>query len=183
MTSIRRFPWSISRFPRPRIPTSSVATPAKAPSKLSFRSRLLHLPEWTETNWKRRGEDYDALKQRLTDRLQAELERQVPSVAGNIDCMELSTPITTRHFMNYRHGEIYGFSATPQRYAIREIGARTPIRGLFLTGQDVTTLGVVGRTFRRRNQRLRHPRQEPVLSRVEALRGVAITRLLTLTRK
>jgi len=61
--------------------------------------------------------------------------------------MELSTPITTRHFMNYGHGEIYGFSATPQRYKMREIGARTPIRGLFLTGQDVASLGVVGALF------------------------------------
>ena len=103
--------------------------------------------QWAETNWKRRGTQYDALKQHLTDRILEELIRQVPSAAGNIDCVELSTPITTRHFMNYHHGEIYGISATPQRFALRELGARTPIRGLFLAGQDVTTVGVVGAMF------------------------------------
>jgi all-trans-retinol 13,14-reductase len=49
--------------------------------------------------------------------------------------------------MNYGHGEIYGYAATPERYALRELGARTPIPGLYLTGQDVASLGVVGALF------------------------------------
>ena len=49
--------------------------------------------------------------------------------------------------MNYGHGEIYGIASTPQRFATRGLGARTPIRGLYLTGQDVTSLGVVGALF------------------------------------
>jgi all-trans-retinol 13,14-reductase len=102
---------------------------------------------WEQTRWKRRGEEYDALKQRLAARLLAELERQVPAVKGNIACAELSTPVTTRHFMNYRQGEIYGYAATPERYAVRELGARTPIPGLYLTGQDTASLGVVGALF------------------------------------
>jgi all-trans-retinol 13,14-reductase len=102
---------------------------------------------WEDTRWKRRGDDYDALKERLAARLRAELERQVPSLVGNIACTELSTPVSTRHFMNYRHGEIYGIASTPQRFLTRELGARTPIRGLYLTGQDTASLGVVGALF------------------------------------
>lgn len=102
---------------------------------------------WEGTRWKRRGAEYDALKERLAERLRAELERQVPQVKGNIAHAELSTPLTTRHFMNYGQGEIYGVAATPARYLARGLGARTPIRGLYLTGQDVTTLGVAGALF------------------------------------
>ncbi len=102
---------------------------------------------WADTRWRRRPEDYEALKQRLTTRLLAEVERQVPAVAGHIAHAELSTPITTRHFMNYGHGEIYGIAATPARYAVRGLGARTPIRDLYLTGQDAAGLGVVGALF------------------------------------
>ncbi len=80
-------------------------------------------------------------------RLRGEVERQVPSVAGNIAYTELSTPVSTRHFMNYGRGEIYGIAATPARFGIRGLGARTPIRGLYLTGQDVCGLGVVGALF------------------------------------
>ena len=80
-------------------------------------------------------------------RLLAELRRQAPSVVGNIAYTELSTPVTTRHFMNYGHGEIYGIASTPDRFLTRELGARTPIRGLYLTGQDAASLGVVGALY------------------------------------
>jgi all-trans-retinol 13,14-reductase len=49
--------------------------------------------------------------------------------------------------MNYERGEIYGIAATPARYALRALGARTPIRNLYLTGQDVASLGVVGALY------------------------------------
>jgi all-trans-retinol 13,14-reductase len=99
---------------------------------------------WGGTTWKKRGADYDAMKAELAGRLQAELEKQVPSVKGHIEHAELSTPLTTRHFMNYPHGEIYGIAATPARYALRQLGARTPIPGLYLSGQDTASLGVAG---------------------------------------
>jgi phytoene dehydrogenase-like protein len=102
---------------------------------------------WRDTRWKRRGDEYDVLKERLGARLLAELKRQAPSVAGNIAYTELSTPVTTRHFMNYVHGEIYGIASTPDRFLMRELGARTPIRGLYLTGQDAASLGVVGALY------------------------------------
>ena len=102
---------------------------------------------WRDTKWKRRGAAYDSLKQSLAARLQAALERHVPTVAGRVDYAELSTPVTTRHFMNYEKGEIYGISSTPARFGMRVVGARTPIRDLYLTGQDVASLGVVGALF------------------------------------
>ena len=102
---------------------------------------------WRDTKWKRRGAAYDSLKQSLAARLQAALERHMPAVAGRIDYAELSTPVTTRHFMNYEKGEIYGIGSTPARFGMRALGARTPIRNLFLTGQDVASLGVVGALF------------------------------------
>jgi all-trans-retinol 13,14-reductase len=102
---------------------------------------------WRDTKWKHRGAAYDSLKQSLAARLQAALERYVPTIAVRVDYAELSTPVTTRHFMNYEKGEIYGMSSTPARFGMRVVGARTPIRNLYLTGQDVVSLGVVGALF------------------------------------
>jgi all-trans-retinol 13,14-reductase len=99
---------------------------------------------WQETRWKRRGEDYEALKLELAARLQRELEHHVPALSGKIDYTELSTPLSTRHFMNHRRGETYGLSATPERFRLRCLTPRTPIRNLYLTGQDIVTLGVAG---------------------------------------
>lgn len=102
---------------------------------------------WEGTQWKRRGADYEAFKQELAGRMVAELERAVPGVAGKIDHAELSTPLTVRHFMNYGRGESYGLAATPARFRLRSLTPWTPIAGLYLSGQDVTSLGVAGALF------------------------------------
>jgi all-trans-retinol 13,14-reductase len=60
---------------------------------------------------------------------------------------ELSTPLSTRHFANYGRGEIYGLNHTPARFAERMLKPATPIKGLFLTGQDICTAGVGGAAF------------------------------------
>jgi len=57
---------------------------------------------------------------------------------------ELSTPLSTRHFMNYQRGEAYGLSAMPSRFDLRCLAPQTSVRNLYLTGQDVCLLGVAG---------------------------------------
>lgn len=99
---------------------------------------------WQDTKWRRRGPEYDNLKQSFTVRLQEELVRQVPRLAGKIDHAELSTPLSTRHFMNYQQGEMYGLSGTTERFKLRCLTPHTPICNLYLTGQDVASLGVSG---------------------------------------
>jgi len=103
--------------------------------------------QWADLRWKQRGADYEDFKRQLTERLIEEIVRQVPQIAGHIVHSELSTPVTTRHFMNYEKGEIYGIAATPARFKQRGLGARTPVRNLYLTGQDAAGLGVTGALF------------------------------------
>lgn len=141
------FPFAYISFPSAKDPHFAQRFPGKATIEAIALASYESFAAWGDTKWKRRGQDYDALKQRLADRLRAEIERQVPAASSHIEHAELSTPLTTRHFMNYAQGEIYGLSATPARYALRELGARTPVRGLYLTGQDAATLGVVGALF------------------------------------
>jgi len=102
---------------------------------------------WEDKPWKRRGDDYEALKARLTERMLEPLFRQCPQVEGRIDVAELSTPLSTRHFAGYQQGEIYGLAATPDRFAERNLKPRTEIPGLYLTGADAATLGVAGALF------------------------------------
>jgi len=134
-------------FPSAKDPDFQRRHPGKSSVEAIMMLPYAPFAQWGDTRWKRRGDEYDALKTKLSARLLAELERQAPSVSGNIAYTELSTPITTRHFMNYGHGEIYGIASTPERFLMRELGARTPIRGLYLTGQDAASLGVVGALY------------------------------------
>src|SRR5271166_186232 len=141
------FPGVYISFPSSKDPDFSRRHPGKSTIEVITLLPYDAFERWSDRRWKRRGQEYDLLKQQLADRLRQELERQVPSVAGHIEHSELSTPVSTRHFMNYEKGEIYGIAATPARYGLRKLGARTPIRNLYLTGQDVTSLGVVGALY------------------------------------
>jgi len=64
-----------------------------------------------------------------------------------LDHSELSTPLSTKHFSNYQHGEIYGMAHTPERFSQKWIRVYTPFKNLYLTGQDILTVGVGGALF------------------------------------
>jgi len=61
-----------------------------------------------------------------------------------VEVAEVSTPLSTRHFTNYARGEIYGLAHDPARFEARALRPRTPVPGLWLTGQDVCTCGIGG---------------------------------------
>jgi all-trans-retinol 13,14-reductase len=138
------FPTLFISFPSAKDPEFTARHPERATLEVVTAVPYDWFSRWEGSPWKRRAADYDAFKQELALRMQTELENYVPEVAGKIDYVELSTPLTTRHFMNYERGEAYGLGATPERFRMRCLTPRTRAQGLYLTGQDVASLGVTG---------------------------------------
>jgi all-trans-retinol 13,14-reductase len=134
-------------FPSAKDPDFARRHPGKSTVEVITLVPYEWFAKWEGSRWQHRNEEYEALKAKLTGRLMEVLEKHVPAVRGRVEHAELSTPLTTRHFANYAQGEIYGVSARPERYELRELGARTPVKGLYLTGQDVVSLGVAGALF------------------------------------
>ncbi|MBZ5643541.1 MAG: NAD(P)/FAD-dependent oxidoreductase [Acidobacteriia bacterium] len=141
------FPVLFISFPSAKDPTFAERYPGRSTIEVVAPIPYGMFDRWADTTWKRRGEEYNGLKEKLTARLQEELERNVPATRGKIEAAEISTPLSTRHFANYLKGEIYGAACVPARFRARVFGARTPVRNLFLTGQDACTLGVSGALF------------------------------------
>lgn len=141
------FPVVFISFPSSKDPAFAQKYPDSSTIEVVAPAHYSWFEQWADQRWKKRGEDYDALKERFAERLRNELELNVPAAHGRIDFAELSTPLSTRHFANYQRGEIYGLTATPERFRIKELRATTPIKNLYLTGQDVTSLGVTGALF------------------------------------
>jgi all-trans-retinol 13,14-reductase len=141
------FPVLYISFPSAKDPAFERDHPGRATLEAIVFVPYEWFAPWEDSRWKRRAADYDAFKQALAGRIQSEVERNVRAVAGKIDHAELSTPLTTRHFTNYQQGEAYGLAATPERFRLRSLTPHTTIRNLYLTGQDVATLGVAGALF------------------------------------
>jgi len=131
-------------FPSAKDPDFARRHPGRATIDVITFVRWNSFAQWSDTRWKKRPQEYDAMKEKLTARLLEVVYRHLPQIKGRIDVCELSTPVTTRHFSNYANGEIYGLAHTPARFGDALLRPRTPIRGLFLTGQDVAVCGVAG---------------------------------------
>lgn len=131
-------------FPSAKDPSWPSRYPGRATIDVISGAPYAWFTKWEGTRWRKRGEDYEAFKARLTERLLEVLFRHVPEAKGKVDVAELSTPLSTRHFAGYAEGETYGLSHGPERFRERALQPRTPVPGLFLTGQDVCTCGVGG---------------------------------------
>ena len=131
-------------FPSAKDPSFAERHPGRATIELVTVAPWGWFSHWDGTRWKKRGQDYDALKEKLTQRLLAHLAQVVPQAAAHVAHAELSTPLSTKHFAAWEHGEIYGLDHGPSRFRQRWLRPKTRIPGLYLTGQDVVTCGVAG---------------------------------------
>jgi all-trans-retinol 13,14-reductase len=131
-------------FPSAKDPSAAERHPGKSTIEIVTLMPWDRVAQWAETPWKKRGDDYDALKERWSQRLLQELYKREPHLQGKVAYHELSTPLSTQHFTAYQHGEIYGLSHDPARFEQRFLRPKTPVEGLFLTGQDICTCGVGG---------------------------------------
>jgi all-trans-retinol 13,14-reductase len=106
--------------------------------------RLVFAP-WAAQSWKRRGADYERLKQRITDALLRLVDRRIPGFRDLVVYAELGTPLTFEHFTGHRGGAVYGLPAVPERFVGPAApNPRTPVRGLLLAGSDAFTSGIAG---------------------------------------
>jgi all-trans-retinol 13,14-reductase len=140
----RPFPVTYISFPSLKDPEWDERYPGKSTIEMITLAPYEWFAKWEDEQWKHRGEEYEAYKEEFAQRLLKELFKQFPQLEGKIDYYELSTPLSTKHFVNYEHGEIYGLDHSPARFRMKELRPRTPIKNLYLTGQDIVTVGIGG---------------------------------------
>lgn len=91
-----------------------------------------------------RPAEWSALKKRIEAQMLAVFARKFPALAPLIVYHELGTPLATAAFTGHNQGGFYGIETTPRRMLSEAFNARTPIPGLYLSGQDVMSPGIAG---------------------------------------
>lgn len=134
-------------FPAAKDPEFETRHPGRSTIEIITLAPWERFAKWDGSSWQKRGDEYDEYKQRLSERLLEQLFRFEPQTREAIVHHELSTPLSTKHFTGYAHGEIYGLNHDPGRFEAKFLRPRTPVDGLFLTGQDVVTCGVGAALF------------------------------------
>ncbi len=89
----------------------------------------------------KRPEEYTQYKETALKRMQSQIERVFPDIAGNVQFMEGSTPLTIRDYCNTPLGGLYGVKHKIGQYNPHPL---TRLQGLFLAGQAVVSPGIMG---------------------------------------
>jgi phytoene dehydrogenase-like protein len=99
---------------------------------------------YSQTQWMRRGEDYDTLKEKTMQAMVNVANDALPGLDKLIKYKELATPLTVNSFTQHPNGAVYGQPCNARRLTVDQWRAETSIPGLYLTGSDVGSPGVNG---------------------------------------
>lgn len=100
--------------------------------------------EFAQGGARERPEEWAALKERIESRMMAFYAEKFPALAPLIVYHELGTPLATARFTAHERGGFYGLETTPRRVLSEALSPRTPVPGLFLSGQDAMSPGIAG---------------------------------------
>ncbi len=99
---------------------------------------------YENSQWHKRGVEYDAYKLKLSQILLDYACRSFPQLRGLVQYQELSTPLSVEAFTSHFNGMVYGQSCTKDRLFENAWQVNTSIKNLLLTGSDVGVPGVNG---------------------------------------
>ena len=102
--------------------------------------------EWEDKKCMKRGKDYEGFKNQIGERMLEEgLFRFYPELREKVLHCDIGTPLSTQFYLNACDGESYGLDMNSYRLTKAvDLRPTTNIRGLYLTGQDICSLGVTG---------------------------------------
>ncbi|MFC6633465.1 phytoene desaturase family protein [Microbulbifer taiwanensis] len=142
--SEREIPLVYISFPSAKDPSFIKRYPGRATIEIVAPGKYEWFARWHDQPWGKRGDEYEALKEKYSQRLLEHLYKHFPQLRGQIDYCELSTPLSTDYFCSYPRGEIYGLDHDPNRFEQPWLRPQSRIKGLYLTGQDIMSCGVAG---------------------------------------
>ncbi len=99
---------------------------------------------WEHTRVGKRGEEYQAWKEQMTQLLLDKMEIVYPGFRDCIENINASSPLTIRDFYGAKEGGISGFSKDANNLALSQVPVVTKVDNLLLTGQNVSLHGFCG---------------------------------------
>ena len=143
----KNFPLLYISFPSAKDPSATQKNPNFSTIEAITVANWDSFSKWKEQPWKKRGDEYNRYKKQITNNILETVYKYIPKLNSSVDYHELSTPLTVRSLANYSVGEMYGISHEPNRFRQKWLRPETDIKNLYLTGQDILTVGVTSAMF------------------------------------
>ncbi|XP_064170345.1 all-trans-retinol 13,14-reductase-like isoform X1 [Anguilla rostrata] len=128
-------------------PTWEERQPGKSTLSLVTFASYEWFEEWKDGKVTNRGMDYKQLKEAFINTVVDMVVQIFPCIKDRIEYIDAGTPITNQHYIGAPRGEIYGCDHSTVRFSpavSATIRPQTPLKNLYLTGQDVFACGFAG---------------------------------------
>ena len=103
--------------------------------------------KWANTEPMRRGDEYNELKERLTQNIIEFVSQYSPFLKDSIAKVYTSSPLTYENYTSTPQGSAYGILKDYRNALVSLLPAKTKIPNLFLTGQNLNVHGALGVTL------------------------------------
>lgn len=103
--------------------------------------------QWEGTDKGKRGDDYNELKEKITNHIIDFAARQFPLLKESIEHVYSASPLTFSHYTGTPNGSAYGLLKDYKSAFASLFPTRTKLTNLFLTGQNVNVHGALGVTL------------------------------------
>jgi all-trans-retinol 13,14-reductase len=131
-------------FSSAKDPSYATRHPGKQVALVIGLGRFDHVEPYQDDRVKHRRKDYMEMKKEWEKLYLNALIEHFPEVKDKIDFVDFGTAVTNDFYLGTYRGAVYGLAHSPERFNELWLRPRTPIKNLFLSGQDVMCCGIAG---------------------------------------
>ncbi|MCQ2335173.1 MAG: NAD(P)/FAD-dependent oxidoreductase [Paludibacteraceae bacterium] len=106
-----------------------------------------NVAQWDGTQVGHRGQDYELFKKEILSQCLALAETALPGITDAVEQVWTSTPLTWKNYFLSHNGTSYGVCKDCNAPESTILMPKTPLPGLFLTGQSMILHGIMGTTI------------------------------------
>ncbi|XP_061787787.1 inactive all-trans-retinol 13,14-reductase [Nerophis lumbriciformis] len=140
-------PMMFITMPSAKDPEAKIRHPGKSCMTILTMVKYEWFQEWTDTAVRHRGDDYFHYKMRFANKLFDWACQLFPNIRDKLVFQDVATPLTNMHYLGSQRGAMYSAEHNLERFqaeAVARNRCHTPVKNLFLSGQDVFSCGIAG---------------------------------------
>ncbi|XP_077359741.1 inactive all-trans-retinol 13,14-reductase [Festucalex cinctus] len=140
-------PMMFITVPSSKDPEAKIRHPGKSCMTILTMAKYEWFEEWKDTTVRKRGDEYHNYKMRFANKLFDWTCQLFPKIKDKLVFQDVATPLTNMHYLGAQRGAMYSAEHNLERFraeAVARNRCHTPVKNLYLSGQDVFSCGIAG---------------------------------------